>query len=50
MINNNAAYSVNTIKTHIGARCCSNAPKNHSSKYDDYERVDKGVYRLKDYK
>lgn len=50
MMNNNTVYSVNTIKTHITSRCCMNAPKNHYSTYDDYERVNKGVYKLKNYK
>lgn len=50
MKNNNTVYSGSTIKTHITSRCCANAPKHHRTTYDDYERVVKGVYRMKDYK
>lgn len=50
MKNNNTVYSESTIKTHITSRCCANAPKHHGTTYDDYERVVKGVYRMKDYK
>lgn len=50
MVNNNTIYSEQTIKTHICSRCCINSPKNHVTKFDDYERIDRGIYRIKGYK
>lgn len=49
MANNHSVYSENTIKTHISSRCCANAPKHHKTAYDDFERIGRGVYRIKDY-
>ena len=49
MANNHSVYSENTIRTHISSRCCVNAPKHHETTYDDYERVGRGVYRIKDF-
>jgi len=49
MQKNNTIYKESTIRTHITSRCCFNAPKHHASIYDDYERINKGVYRIKDY-
>lgn len=39
-------YPATTIRTHISAIQCANAPKNHSVKYDDFVRVGPGLYRL----
>lgn len=36
-----------TIRTHITSRMCADAPDNHGTTYDDLERVDRGVYRLR---
>jgi tRNA threonylcarbamoyladenosine modification (KEOPS) complex Cgi121 subunit len=36
-----------TIRTHITSRMCRNAPDHHGITYDDLERVDRGVYRLR---
>ena len=36
-----------TIRTHITSRMCGNAPDHHGTTYDDLERVDRGVYRLR---
>ncbi len=36
-----------TIRTHISSRMCGNAPDHHGTTYDDLERVDRGVYRLR---
>lgn len=49
MKKNNTVYSESTIRTHITSRCCENAPKHHKTTYDDYVRVDNGIYRIKDY-
>jgi predicted RNase H-like HicB family nuclease len=35
-----------TVRTHITSRCCINAPKNHPHKWDYFERVSRGRYRL----
>lgn len=36
-----------TIRTHIASRMCGDSPDHHGSTYDDLERVDRGVYRLR---
>jgi hypothetical protein len=36
-----------TIRTHITSRMCANAPDHHAVVYDDLERVDHGLYRLR---
>lgn len=36
-----------TIRTHVVSRMCANAPDHHGTTYDDLERVDRGVYRLR---
>lgn len=36
-----------TIRTHVTSRMCGDAPDNHGKTYDDLERVDRGVYRLR---
>lgn len=39
-------YAERTIRTHITSRMCVNTPDNHSTVYDDPERVGHGQYRL----
>jgi predicted RNase H-like HicB family nuclease len=34
------------VRTHITSRCCINAPKNRPHKWDYFERVARGRYRL----
>lgn len=46
MKNDGTSYKESTIKTHITSKCCSNAPNHHTSVFNDYERIGKGVYRL----
>lgn len=36
-----------TIRTHITSRMCGDSPDHHGTTYDDLERVDRGVYRLR---
>jgi hypothetical protein len=36
-----------TIRTHITSRMCGDAPDHHGTTYNDLERVDRGVYRLR---
>ncbi len=43
---NGTTYSEATIRTHIASRCCVNAPNHHAVTYADFERVDRGRYRL----
>ena len=40
-------YEESTIRTHVTSRMCANAPKHHAVKFDDLERVARGIYRLK---
>lgn len=44
--NKGTTYSENTIRTHITSRCCKNAPEHHDSRYEDFERIDKGYYKV----
>jgi hypothetical protein len=39
-----------TIRTHIASRMCADAPDHHGATYEDLERVDRGVYRLRPYR
>jgi hypothetical protein len=34
-----------TIRTEIVSRMCVQAPKHHATKYDDLDRVGRGLYR-----
>ncbi|UQN04838.1 hypothetical protein [Deinococcus sp. QL22] len=42
---NRTKYSVSTIRTQVSSKMCRNAP-NHTSGYDDFERVGYALYRL----
>lgn len=39
-------YAESTVRTHVTALMCSNAPANHPTTYDDFERIDRGIYRF----
>ena len=39
-------YAESTIRTHVTAIMCSNAPINHPTTYRDFERLDRGRYRI----
>jgi hypothetical protein len=39
-------YAESTIRTHVVARCCRNAPRNFAVTYDDFERVGRGRYAI----
>ena len=43
---NGTKFKENTIRTHINSRLCSNAPENHGTTYDDFERIGDGIYKL----
>ncbi|MDF1595106.1 MAG: hypothetical protein P1T08_03240 [Acidimicrobiia bacterium] len=40
-------YRESTIRTHIVSRLCGNAPDHHAVVYDDLERVEPGLCRLR---
>jgi hypothetical protein len=42
-----ATYAESTIRTHVVSRMCREAPDNHGTVYDDLERVERGIYRMK---
>lgn len=39
-------YPESTIRTHVTSRCCLNAPSHHGTVYNDFERIERGVYKL----
>ena len=41
-------YKETTIRTHVTSSMCFNAPKNHLIKYDDFVRIGRGIYKLRD--
>jgi hypothetical protein len=41
-----SVFADSTIKTHVNSRCCRNAPSNHAVRYDYFERVGPGIYRV----
>lgn len=40
-------YKDSTIRTHVTARLCGDAPVNHATAYDDLKRMERGRYRLR---
>lgn len=46
MKRNNTIYRESTIRTHITSRCCNNAAKHHAVRYNDYEALGNGEYKL----
>ena len=38
--------NVRTVRTHIGSRCCVNAPAHHANRLPYFERVCRGVYKI----
>ena len=39
-------FKESTIRTHITSRLCGNAPDNHGTTYNDFERIGVGKYKL----
>ena len=35
-----------TVRTHVGSRCCVNAPKNHDHRLPYFRRLRRGVYEI----
>ncbi|UQN06313.1 hypothetical protein [Deinococcus sp. QL22] len=47
MVANHTQYSIPTIRTYISSLMCQNAPRQrHGQRYNDFERVGVGRYRL----
>lgn len=44
--NQNTTYAQSTIKTHIVSRCCVNAPEHHAVRYEYFERIRYGLYKV----
>jgi hypothetical protein len=40
-------YSESTIRTHVVSRMCADAPNHHATTFDDFDRQDRGRYRLR---
>jgi hypothetical protein len=40
-------YAESTIRTHVTSRMCADSPDHHGTTYDDFERLDRGRYRLR---
>jgi len=40
------SYAESAIRTHVTSRCCKNAPAHHAVRYDYFERIAHGRYRL----
>jgi hypothetical protein len=40
-------YAESTIRTHVTSRMCGDSPDHHGTTYDDFERLDRGRYRLR---
>lgn len=39
-------YAESTIRTQVTSRMCGDSPDHHGTTYDDFERLDRGRYRL----
>lgn len=39
--------SDSTIRTHVVSRCCANAPDHHAVRYDYFERIGPGLYKIR---
>lgn len=46
MLRRGTSYAESTIRTMVVSHMCTNAPDHASVTYDDFERVDRGAYRL----
>ena len=44
--NRDTTYAHSTINTHIVSRCCVNTPEHHTVRYEYFERIDRGLYRV----
>ena len=44
--NQGSNFRESTIRTHIVSRCCKNAPVHHYSRYQYFERISYGLYKV----
>ena len=40
-------YAESTIRTHVVSRMCADSPDHHAKIYADFQRLDRGRYRLR---
>lgn len=48
MLKDGIEYTPKTINTHVSSRCCANATSHHGTTYNYFERVSRGVYKIKE--
>ena len=48
MLKEGLKHNPKTIGTHISSRCCANAPSHHATTYNYFERVSRGVYKIRE--
>lgn len=41
------AYAESTIRTHVVSRMGADSPRHHAVTFDDFERIARGIYRMK---
>jgi hypothetical protein len=41
------SYAESTIRTHVTSRMCADSPDHRASTFDDFQRLDRGRYRLR---
>lgn len=46
MLAKKTSYSESTIRTQVTSRCCVNSPNHHATIFNDFERVERRVYRI----
>ena len=46
MAQRGSPYAESTIRTHVVSRMCANAPDNHAVTFRDFERTERGTYRI----
>jgi len=44
----NSLYNDNTIRVHVTSRCCVTAPQRHGKRYEYFERIKRGEYKILD--
>ena len=47
MVRNGSSYRESTIRTHVTSLMCANAPRHHAVRYNDLERIGRGLYRMR---
>ncbi|WP_163582079.1 TetR/AcrR family transcriptional regulator [Gracilibacillus saliphilus] len=39
-------YKDSTVRTHLTSKCCVGTKPHHQTVYDDYQRIERGLYSL----